>query len=486
MKPKTRMPAFHSRRVLLFATLVILALLPLALERGSSAQAPEPRLAPRDMDMTMPGSFTLASVGDVIIRRPASAHHDAGLQAAIKLIRDADVAVGNMEGSLADTRNFDGPLRGFVGTHEVAADLAAMGFDLLNRANNHLYDSEAAGMFATNELLQQAGIKHAGSGRNLNEAAAPAFFEGPKGRVALVGMHTPNGVSSSRLAATSQQGNLGGRPGLNMLNYSAAIVVTPQQVSELQRFRDELLQNRSRYDNPRPVSAPEKDRVTIPSSPSGSEDATYRAARDGEVPGTIDFTMARADLERILRSVRNATAYADFVVATIHAHQNQSVAEQFHLNTHPPAFLIDLAHQAIDNGAHAFVGHGPHTLRGIEIYKGRPIFYGLGEFFRQMNWSLEAEFGLSETSPGSGGGGAFATQSHESVLATSHFQDGKLVEVRIHPVDLRVGGPNSWLGIPRLSPPEIGRKILERVQRLSKALGTDVAIEDNVGVIRLH
>ena len=33
----------------------------------------------------------------------------------------------------------------------------------------------------------------------------------------------------------------------------------------------------------------------------------------------------------------------------------------------------------------SFIGTGVHVLRGIEIYKGRPIFYGLGEFFRQMD-----------------------------------------------------------------------------------------------------
>ena len=38
-----------------------------------------------------------------------------------------------------------------------------------------------------------------------------------------------------------------------------------------------------------------------------------------------------------------------------------------------------------DNGADAFLGTGVHVVRGIEIYKGRPIFYGLGEFVRQMD-----------------------------------------------------------------------------------------------------
>ena len=46
--------------------------------------------------------FTLASVGDVMIKRPASMLEDPAFQGALKLLRDADVAVGNMEGNLAD------------------------------------------------------------------------------------------------------------------------------------------------------------------------------------------------------------------------------------------------------------------------------------------------------------------------------------------------------------------------------------------------
>jgi poly-gamma-glutamate capsule biosynthesis protein CapA/YwtB (metallophosphatase superfamily) len=363
----------------------------------AGAQAPPP-LDPRDMAVTIPGTFTLVSVGDLIIRRPASQLADESVQAALGLISEGDVAVGNMEGSLADYSDFDGPLNGFVGTADVAADLKAMGFDMVNRANNHLFDSEEEGMFATNELLDAAGIVHAGSGQNLDEAAAPAFFETPKGRIGLVAMHTPNGVASGRLAATHQQGNLSGRAGLNMLRYSEMIVLEREHVETLRRIRSELLEHRDRYDNPLPGPDPRaSDTVDFFTSSSGREDPTYRVAREGEVPGTIDFTMNGADLTRILRSIRNAKQYSDFVVATIHAHQNQSVVERFHLSTRPPDFYVDLAHRAVDAGADAWVGHGVHTLRGVEVYRGKPIFYGLGEFFRQMNWTLEAQLGMPTT-----------------------------------------------------------------------------------------
>ena len=457
----------------------------------ASAQTPPPPLSPRDAAMTIPGDFTFASVGDLIIRRPASQLADEGVQAALRLIRDADLAVGNLEGSLSNFRTFDGPMNNFMGTHEVAADLKLMGFDMMNRANNHLFDSESEGMFATNALLDEAGIAHAGTGRNLDEAAAPVFLELPQGRVALVGMHTPTFVVDQRLAATHREGNLGGRPGLNMLHLSEAIVVTPDQLASLRRVRDELLEHSTNYDNPRPVSGNEpSDRLRFFGSSSGREDPIYRAARPGETPGTLDFSMNRNDLTRILRSIRNAKQYADFVIATMHAHQSQSVLERMHFSTRPPDFYVELAHQAIDAGADAFVGHGVQTLRGVEIYNGKPIFYGLGEFFREAQWTLPVQFGITDASPGSTRQ-AFArnfggtSQSLESVVAVSRYEDGQLAEVRLYPTELGVDRPDSRLGIPRIAPPEIGRRILERLQRLSRELGTTIDIEGNVGVIRV-
>ncbi len=105
----------------------------------------------------------------------------------------------SVEGSLSNMRHFNGPMANFMGTHEVAADLKAMGFDMVNRANNHLFDSESEGMFATNALLDEAGIVHAGSGKNLDAAAAPAFLELPHGR----GARSVNGVV--RATARSRQ-----------------------------------------------------------------------------------------------------------------------------------------------------------------------------------------------------------------------------------------------------------------------------------------
>lgn len=476
--------------------LLIRLVLPLLLSGGTlfwslgAVQQPPPPLHPRDMAMTIPGHFSFASVGDLMMRRPASQTADTNVQDALQLIRDADLAVGNMEGELANIRHFEGPLNGFVGSHEVAADLKKIGFDMVNRAQNHLLDSELEGMFSTNALLDEAGVAHAGTGRNLDEAAAPVFLELPQGRVAMIGMHAPLWVEHRRLTATPRLGNLGGRPGLNMLNYSETIVVTEEQLASLKHVRDEFLEYRSHYDNPRPVPSSEPgDRVRLPASSSGREDPTYRVARGDEIPGTIDYTLNSDDLSRTLRSIRNAKQYADFVVASAHIHQGQSVVEQMHLSTKPPQFYIDLAHQTIDVGADSFVGTGVQLLRGIEIYKGKPIFYGLGEFFREAQWTLPVQLGQTDANQQTGFWQNFArnfgnsTQSLESLVAVSHFEDGELTEVRLYPTELGADGPDSRLGIPRLAPPDIARRILERMQKLSREFGTTIAIDGSVGVI---
>ena len=180
------------------------------------------------------------------------------------------------------------------------------------------------------------------------------------------------------------------------------------------------------------------------------------------------------------------------MIATIHAHQGDTVLQQFLFEDHPPAFLVTLAHEAIDNGADAFVGHGPHIIRGIEIYKGKPIFYDLGEFFREWDWSCDCDNNPSNpatvaerTVAGLMNRGVVEPINYESIIGLSKYDKGKLQEIRIYPIWGRQDGPISRRGIPEMAPPEIAQRILVRLQKLSKALGTNIVIEGNVGVIRV-
>ncbi|HYM26212.1 MAG TPA: CapA family protein [Vicinamibacterales bacterium] len=438
----------------------------------------------QDMAMKIAEPFTLASVGDVIIVRPASRLNDAGLQSALKVIHDSDAGFGNFESLIRDERTFEGPLGGsMTGTKEVAADLKAMGFTLMNRAGNHLMDAGVEGIFETTRLMDEAGLAYAGFGRNLDEARAPRFAETPKGRIGLVGMYSEIAGGQSRLAATYRAGITGGRAGLNAVNLTRAIAVTPEHLALLKRVKEGVFERRGDYTNPvRPPSGDTANTVDLFGT-------LYKA---GSKPGELTYAMNARDLQDNLRSIKNGKQYADFMIATIHAHQGDSILQSFLFEDHPPDFLVELAHASIDNGADAFVGHGPHVLRGIEIYRGKPIFYDLGEFFREWDWSCDCNFSpngdvtqAENVVRGLEARGVVEPINYESAIAVSRFDKGQLQEVRVYPIWARHDGPLSRRGIPMTAPPPIAQRILQRLQKLSEPLGTRIAIENNVGVIRV-
>jgi hypothetical protein len=456
--------------------------------QGPGAATQGGRSTPRDWSQDLPMKitepFTLASVGDVIIIRPASQMTDPGLQSAIKVIKDADVGFGNFESLIRDERSFDGPLAGsMVGTREVAADLRAMGFRLMNRAGNHLMDSGPEGIAETAHLMDEAGLVYAGYGRNLDEARAPRFVDTPKGRIGLVGMYSDAAGAQSRLAATYRVGVTGGRAGLNALNLTKAITVTPDHLALLKRVRDGVFEHRSEYSNA--VRPPNDDTAT-------SVDLFGQTYKSGSRPGELTYAMNQGDLQANLKSIKNGKQYADFMIATIHAHQGDSLLQAFLFEDHPPDFLVELAHKSIDNGADAFVGHGPHLLRGIEIYKGKPIFYDLGEFFREWDWSCDCNVGpngdvtqAENVVRGLEARGVVEPINYESAVALSRFERGQLQEIRLYPIWARHDGPLSRRGLPMTAPPEIAQRILQRLQKLSEPFGTKIAIDGNVGVIRM-
>ena len=97
---------------------------------------------------------------------------------------------------------------------------------------------------------------------------------------------------------------------------------------------------------------------------------TYKS---GDKPG-YSFEANPRDVADILRNVRRGKQFSDFCIATNHGHQPGNWSQE------PPDYEQSFARIVIDAGADAYVVHGPHQLRGIEIYNGRPIFYSVGNF----------------------------------------------------------------------------------------------------------
>jgi poly-gamma-glutamate synthesis protein (capsule biosynthesis protein) len=296
-------------------------------------------------------------------------------------------------------------------------------------------------------------------------------------------MYSEVSGGQSRLAASYRVGNTGGRPGLNAINLARSIIVSDDQLDALRKVRDSVYEHRTEYSNP--VDPPANE-------PAGSLELFGESYKTGSTLGGLSYTMNAGDLRDTLRSIRNGKEYADFMIATIHAHQGDSVLQPFLYEDHPPDFLVALAHAAIDNGADAFVGHGPHLLRGIEIYKGKPIFYDLGEFFREWDWGCDCDTNPEspQTPAERSTGGLMARDvirpiNYESAIALSKYDKGKLQEVLIYPIWSRYDAPVSQRGIPEMASPEVAQRILQRLQKLSEPLGTKIDIEGNVGVIHV-
>ncbi len=441
-------------------------------------QAPVRDLA-RELSMSVGDNFTLIAVGDLIIARPIAQLTDAGFAGVVKILQKGDVTFGNFEGSAIDTRRFTGyPAAEFggvwiIGPPEVAKDLKTLGFDMVSRANNHATDWGVEGMRLTSDALDAAGVVHAGVGETRAAARAARFFETDKGRVAVVSMAS-SFTPMSR--AMDPVGEASGRPGLSGVRTTRHVLVTPEELEGLRKIRDEQPRGAIRPNPEEP-----KDAVALFGT-------TYKV---GDRRG-YTYTVDPVDEQEILRAIRHAKLSADFVIATIHAHDPGNWSEE------PADFLPILARKAIDAGADAWVGHGPHQLRGIEIYKGKPIFHSLGDFIFQLDLLQPVGQDLYEQfkkDPGTTTDAEFSRfwtdrtfegdVWYQSVIAESRFANGRLAGVRLHAVDLGFDRRAANRGVPRLARPEVARTILERLQRLSSPYGTTIAIEQHVGVIRL-
>ena len=460
----------------------------LGMGKGASGQAMAPQNPPRshreeskELALKITAPFTLAAVGDLIELQPLTSQDPAYLQ-LINHISSADVGFGNMEISLVDLAHFQGAMTGTLAPMEVGPAIKDMGIKIVNHANNHVFDGGAAGMFSTDAALDQLGIVHAGTGRDLNEARAAHFLETPKGRVGVVGMFSVDDISSfgpnyEDAEATYRVGYTGGAPGVNPLHLTAYHIVSPEQLQSLRAIRDAVYGHTALAAADDAAVGGSKDRLKF-------FDEWYEA---GPNPGALSYTMDANDERDILDSIRNGKILSDFMIATIHVHQTSNFETQFNggIDHMAPDFLVKLAHEAIDNGADVFVGHGAHCLRGVEIYKGKPIFYGMSNFI------LLAPFQPGATDEIARRANAVthlpvAEATQEAILTTSRYEAGRLVEVRIYPVD--VGGPErpiSQVGIPRTPSPEVAQRILEELQTISKPFGTTISIENNVGVIHV-
>lgn len=449
----------------------------------------------KELSNKITGPFSLAAVGDLTIMRPFGSFADEGIQSALSIIRDTDVGFGNMESNISDPPNYTGPLRGFMGVKEVAEDVRSWGINVVSKCANHGFDSGPEGMLATLRLLQEAGIQYAGSGRNLSEAQAARFVEVSKGRIGIAAVYAVEEGTDATRATDSWGNSTSARAGQNTLRVTRSYNVPQDQVEQLRAIQDGL------YVADREITTRRPPPVTASKQPSTEVLFNGTSYKSTGMHGTIDYNVNSEDFRHQMRQIKGGKQYADFMIASIHAHQGKWVAEAFPEETSTPQFLIDYAHAAIDSGADVFMGHGPHALRGIEIYRSRAIFYGLGQFVRQSDWRTptKADFDSFGTTPETteltpaelgvlrtAGPGFRHRAMYHSIIAVSHYDRGVLTQVKLYPVDLGFDRPLSKVGVPVLADDQLSRDILEHLQRVSAPFKTEIAISGNVGVISVR
>lgn len=419
-------------------------------------------------------SLRLALTGDSIITRKLSVYEEPQFLELIELLREADLAFTNVEILFHDYESY--PMSSSGGTYmrappELVSELAWAGIDLGSLANNHSGDFGPPAMLLTQRYVREAGIVAAGVGASLAEARAAKFVETRNGRVALISVSSTFPMHS--MAGRSRD-DIPARPGLNPLRHSTTYLVTREQLEGVRETMRGLGMN-----------------------PPESGDSLSFLRQQFEVadaPG-IRTEPHAGDLAEIASVVNNASRLADVVIVTIHAHEGAG-------NRFVPAqFLETFARAMVDAGASVFVGHGPHVLRAIEIYKGAPILYSLGDFVFQ-NETLERlpyenyqRYGLGEMDGladfnavryrNDTVGFPATPEIWEAVVAVPEFRGSRLTNLTLHPITLGHGKPVSVRGRPMMAEGPLADKILDDLVRLSEPYGTRFELRDGIASVVL-
>ncbi len=370
---------------------------------------------------------------------------------------------------------------------EVLDDCKGYGFNMTTFCNNHTMDFAYDGLLKTMEHVSASGIVHAGTGRNLDQAAAPAYLDATDGRVAIIGMtSTCNSVFNDVCIAGQQSRRVPGRPGVNQLRFKETLYVTKEQMQQLKEIAQQTCVNAQED-----IGRAEGYRDPLPEG----EFKFGRHVNFKEADHTYkEVTCNKKDLQRLEKAIFEAKLQADYILVSIHSHEVGGMSKE-----QPPQFLEGAARFAIDHGADAVIGHGPHLLRPVEIYKGKPIFYSLGDFILQnenIPFAPEEDYekqGLTsdatmhelfaKRSKGFVRGLQTDKRMFESVIPRWEIVDGKVIKLELLAIELGFGLPRSRSGMPA---PAKGSGILQRLKEMSEAYGTKMEINGNIATVVLE
>ena len=365
------------------------------------------------------GDIIVTAVGDMIFNKQISNLREPFRRQLLRILQEADIAYGNLEFSINEHPELQRPFFNFRAPTEFVWEVAAIGINLVSTVNNHALDFGPEGLKDCLRALDRASIIHAGAGLTLAAAHKPGTMrvQSQKTKFALL----------SYMHYRTQE--------FRCLNPNAPCLATI---------------------NPETI---------LVAGAGGKVKA---------VEGPLE-----SDIKEMEDNVVLAKRHNDFVMVALHNHDVLHLRAYGFQHTTPPNYEI-MYRRAIDAGAKMVIGSGPHVLRGIEIYKGKPIFYSLADFIYQYRTPDKIPIDLIHQRDGE-----LARPTNvsvwdrrdpkvifEGIVLRMTINQEKLRKVQLIPVTIDDEGP--LYGVPRLASTKRGKEIIERLQKLSEPYKTTI------------
>lgn len=426
----------------------------------------------------------ITAAGDMLIQRKVPDDYE-GLNELKEYILQGDARFFNLETTVNSGKGWGNQYNG--GSYlrinpEVLEDVKKYGFNITTPANNHSMDFSHWGLLETIDALNASGLIHAGCGKNLSMASAPAYLDTKNGRIGLI---AATSTFEPPAMAGEQSRYYIGRPGVNGVRHKEIFQVTKDQMK--------IVKELAQATNVNAFDDIFRSEGYLPPLNEGEYCLGKLKFKLGDETKRIS-TVNPVDMQRIINMIQVASYQSDYIIVSIHSHEVKGINKEI-----PDDFLVEFAHKCIDAGANTVIGHGPHLLRAIEIYKASPIFYSLGDFmlenenipngpedFYQM-YNLTSDDSIYDLferrSQGFKKGLQTDHRAFETVIPCIRMRDGKLKSVTLLPVECGFKQKKSMGGLPKI---KRNADFMKRLAQLSKEFGTEIIVrKDGLGEVVL-
>ena len=393
-------------------------------------------------------------------------------------INACDVKMTNLETNIEKFGDYPNACSGGTWLNTEPEDfdhLVNFGFNYYGTANNHCMDYGYHGMFSTIAELDKRGLAHSGTGKSLDEASAPAILDIDGKKIAIIAVMCEYSVAHITYRAGVKTNTMEARPGVNYFRFDKYNLIGEEEYKKLKEVADKTKINLPR----------ERDIA----EGYGAHDP-YGIFTFGSIKFCYDGSKKetecnKTDKERIINAIKKAKQENDYVFILVHCHNDKGDS-----NENVPDYYEDLARSCIDAGVSAVIGGGTHRLRPIEIYKGCPIFYSLGDFIYQgmrvklLPADFMEKYGCDKNATAWEGlmarskNNTIGLQVHKcnfmTVLPKMEFEDGKLVSLEMMPIVAGFKKEGKLDGLPYHAKGEESQEIFDALDRLSTPYGTKI------------